>query len=76
MGFFGKSEAELNQIASDLDKRHTDLDNRDSALKSAQMTFEHDANSLEDAHTQLEIDRGDFRSEAKNTASQRSATRC
>jgi hypothetical protein len=65
MVFFGKSEAELKQIASDLDKRHTDLDNRDSALKSAQLTFEHDGKSLEDAQTQLESERKEVRAEAK-----------
>lgn len=65
MGLFGKSEAELKQIASELEKRHTDLENRDSELKSALTTFEHERKSLEDVKAQLECDREAFRAEAK-----------
>jgi hypothetical protein len=39
---FGKSEAELKKIAEDLERRLTDLANRESALRSAQANAEHE----------------------------------
>ena len=65
MGLFGKSEAELKQIASNLDYRLTELDNDKSTLKSAQSNYEQEKKLLEDAKAQFETDREAFREEVK-----------
>ena len=65
MGFFGKTEAELKRIASNLDYRLIELDNDKSALKSAQSNYEQEKKLLEDAKTQFDSDREAFREEVK-----------
>ncbi|MCA9209469.1 MAG: hypothetical protein KDA55_13985, partial [Planctomycetales bacterium] len=42
MGLFGKSEAELKQIAAELDKRQTALDNRESGIESKEANLAHE----------------------------------
>lgn len=69
MGFFGKNEAELNQIADGLEKHKTELNNLESALKSAQSNHEHERRLLEEAKMLFEKERETFRAEtAKNCA--------
>jgi hypothetical protein len=60
VALFGKNEAEYKQIAIDLDKRLTELNNRESALKSAQSNYKHEKKLLDDAKTQFETDRKAF----------------
>ena len=66
MALFGKSEAELKQIASDLDKRNAELDSRENSFKSEQCNFGYEKELLEDAKAQFETDRERFREDAKN----------
>ncbi len=65
MPFFGKSEAELKQLAGELDKKKIELDNRESTLKSAQLNYEHEKKLLEDAKARFESEKEVFREESK-----------
>jgi len=65
MGFFGKSEAELKQIAAELTKRQTDLDNREAALAAQQLSIRHDLSVLNEAKASIEAERVAFRERAK-----------
>jgi hypothetical protein len=65
MGLFGKTDAQLKQLESDFEKRHTELNNRVIELRSAQTNYEHAKKLFEDAKAQFETDREAFRKEAK-----------
>lgn len=65
MGFFGKSEAELKQIAATLDERQAELDDRDIALASTQSTVQHEKALLDDARAQFNGEREAFREATK-----------
>ena len=65
MGFFGKSEAELKQIATDLDKQQTELGNRESALASTQSNVQHEKALIDEARAQFNGEREAFREAAK-----------
>lgn len=65
MGFFGKSEAELKKIAEDLEKRQTELNNRESALASAHSSNRHERALLDEARAGFESEREAFRAEVK-----------
>lgn len=65
MGFFGKSEAELKQIAAELAKRQTDLDNREAALEAQHSRIHHDLSSVNEAKASIEAERAAFREQAK-----------
>lgn len=66
MPIIGKSDAELQQRESDLDKMRVDIDNRESTLRSAQLNYEHEKKLLEDAKALFESEREAFREDTKN----------
>jgi hypothetical protein len=72
MAFFGKNEAELKQIAGDLDKQATELENRDSSLKAMQSNLEHERKLLEGTKAQFENDRNTFETEKEEFEKRRS----
>ncbi len=78
MGFFGKSEAELKQMALELDKKRIDLDNRESDLDAKRLNAEHQAKLIEEERLQLEKVKENFLEESKKEwekiASKRSET--
>jgi hypothetical protein len=61
MALFGKSESELKQIAGDLDKKQTDLSNREISLASAQSNLQHENELLGEANALLDSEREAFR---------------
>lgn len=65
MSWFGKSEAELNDIAKNLDARKITLDNLESSLKSKELNLAHQTSLLENAQGSLDNERTSFREEAK-----------
>ena len=65
MKFFGKSQEELKQIASDLEKKESDYNHWESRLKSEQSKFESDKKQLEDERNSLDREREEFRQRLK-----------
>lgn len=68
MGFFGKSEEELKQIAADLRGRETDLDNRESRIKSKENNLLHERGLLVVDKSKFETERANHVNESKTIA--------
>ncbi len=61
MGFFGKSEDELKQIAATLEKWETVLHNLESDIKGKETNLAHDRNLLTTDKGKFEIERSNSR---------------
>lgn len=68
MGFFGKSEEELKQIAADLNNQETALDNRESDIKRSENVSAHERYLLEVDKGRLETERSNYASEVRRFA--------
>lgn len=68
MGFFKKSEAELIQIAADLDKRKTALDNRESDVNSKEANLAYERNLLAADKGKFDSERSAYTSEVQRVA--------
>jgi hypothetical protein len=68
MGFFKKSEAELIQIAADLDKRKTALDNRESDVNSKEANLAYERNLLAADKGKFDSERSTYTSEVQRVA--------
>lgn len=68
MGFFEKSEAELIQIAADLDKRKTALDNRESDVNSKEANLVYERNLLAADKGKFDTERSTYTSEVQRVA--------
>jgi hypothetical protein len=68
MAFFGKSEAELKQLATELEDRKLDLVNRESDIKSGEATLAHERTLLADDRQRLEDERSSHAAQVKREA--------
>ncbi len=67
MGLFGKSEAELKQIAKQLENKQVELDNRESSLNSAKKNIDHEIKLLDDAKKRFESEKNSFLDKSRET---------
>lgn len=65
MGFFGKSEQELKQIAADLEKRQIALENRESNIKSKEANLSYECELLSGREAKFDMERLNHASEVK-----------
>ena len=65
MGLFAKSEAELKEMAANLDKRQTELYNRESYLKSSLQQLEYERQLLFSDKSQFETEKANHLEEVK-----------
>lgn len=68
MAFFGKSESELKQLATELEARKLALDNRESEIKSGEATLTHERNLLAADRQRLNEERSSHAAQVKNAA--------
>ena len=67
MGFFGRSEEELKQIALDLSRRKLQLDNRESEIKSKESNLAREGDLIAADKSKLEAVQANHIGEVKNT---------
>jgi len=65
MGLFSKSEAELKEIAAGLEKKQSELNNRESDLKSALQQLDYNRSLFESSKSQFETERFNHLEEVK-----------
>lgn len=68
MAFFGKSESELKQLATELEARKLALDNRESEIKSGEATLHHERNLLAQDQQRLNDERSSHLAQVKSEA--------
>jgi Skp family chaperone for outer membrane proteins len=65
MGWFGKSEEELNKIRTELNDRQTELDNRESDIKSKEANLKHEREILANNKREFETERFNYTEECR-----------
>ncbi len=67
MGFFGRSEEEMKQIALDLSRRKMQLDNRESEIKSKESNLAREGDLIAAGKSKLETEQANHIGEVKRT---------
>lgn len=75
MGFFGKTEKELNEIAKALETQDIELKNRESDVKQNEENIKHERELLESEKSAFAKERADYLEEVKRTQQQLASDR-
>ncbi len=75
MGFFGKTEKELNEIAKELETKELELKNRESDVKRNEENIKHERELLESEKSAFAKERADYLEEVKRTQQQLASDR-